>query len=938
MIKKIIAGCLILCISYGIVQGQSGFPWPRLTRDNKPWVRWWWPGNAVDTPGLKYNLQAFHDAGIGGVEVTPIYGVKGFENKFIDFLSPRWMKMLHYTINESDRLHMGVDMVTGTGWPFGGPQITLADAASKVIFQTYTLKGGDHLEQPIRIKDPRQKKIAKLQLLMAYSSQGKKLDVTKAVDKAGNLSWKAPAGTWELIAVFNGKTLQKVKRAAPGGEGWVMDPFSADALHRYLQRFTGAFAKNSCPVPHAFFDDSYEVFGADWSKDLFGEFSKTRGYQLQDYLPALLGQGNKDTVARVTADYRRTLAAMLLNNFADNWTLWAHQMGSLTRYQAHGSPGNLLDLYGAADIPEIESYGSNHSDVPGIPEDSMGGRPGKIDPLLLKFSSSAAHVMGRKLASSETFTWLGEHFRVSLSECKPILDKLLLSGTNHVYFQGSPYSPQDAPWPGWQFYASINVTPYNTFWHDIPAFDQYIGRTQAFLQEGRPDNDVLLYWPVQDVWAMKSRNILFQLTVGNASQWLSPTPFHQVGEDLLHEGYGFDYISDKQLQTTKVTSGALQTPGATYRALLIPPCKYMPEETLQQIARLARAGAKIIFIHSLPQALPGLQHGPKEIAAFKQLKASLSGDQPFTNSNGKAFGQGTLFSGDNLGELMGMAGIRPSGFPAAGLQFIRRKDSLGYIYFIANLQSQPVDQWISLAKNLSSAVLYDPYSGNTGKGWVKSLTPSHGRAREKEPQTALYLQLKPGQSMIVRGYPDKDVTGPVWHYTKPAGEPMPIDGKWKVTFEEGMPVIKKQYEMSHLVSWTTLSDSAKVYAGTASYRCTFDLPKVEAADWLLKLGVVDFSADVKVNGHPAGSLWGVPFEVHIGKYLHTGKNTLEVDVTNLGANRIASYDRKGIYWKKFYDINVVNMQYTPFDAASWNPVSSGLLGPVTLTPLREMHP
>ncbi|MGH2644712.1 MAG: glycosylhydrolase-like jelly roll fold domain-containing protein, partial [Chitinophagaceae bacterium] len=144
--------------------------------------------------------------------------------------------------------------------------------------------------------------------------------------------------------------------------------------------------------------------------------------------------------------------------------------------------------------------------------------------------------------------------------------------------------------------------------------------------------------------------------------------------------------------------------------------------------------------------------------------------------------------------------------------------------------------------------------------------------------------------------------------------------------------------LDHLVSWTTLNDSASIFTGTAKYTITFMLPKKHQEDWLLTLGEVDCGAQLKVNGRIAGTLWNVPYQIRIGKYLKAGANTLEVDVTNLGANRIAEYDRKRIYWKKFDDINVVNMQYKPFDAASWLPVPSGLIGPVTLTPLKEIHP
>ena len=43
----------------------------------------------------------------------------------IDYLSPKWMSMLEHCVREGDRLDMGIDMTTGTGWCFGGPQITV---------------------------------------------------------------------------------------------------------------------------------------------------------------------------------------------------------------------------------------------------------------------------------------------------------------------------------------------------------------------------------------------------------------------------------------------------------------------------------------------------------------------------------------------------------------------------------------------------------------------------------------------------------------------------------------------------------------------------------------------------------------------------------------------------------------------------------------------
>ena len=68
-------------------------------------------------------------------------------------------------------------------------------------------------------------------------------------------------------------------------------------------------------------------------------------------------------------------------------------------------------------------------------------------------------------------------------------------------------------------------------------------------------------------------------------------------------------------------------------------------------------------------------------------------------------------------------------------------------------------------------------------------------------------------------------------------------------------------------------------------------------------------------------------------------NTLEVSVTNLSANRIRDLDVRGVDWKKFYNVNFparLPENRGPdglFTAARWEPLESGLLGPVTLTPL-----
>ena len=74
--------------------------------------------------------------------------------------------------------------------------------------------------------------------------------------------------------------------------------------------------------------------------------------------------------------------------------------------------------------------------------------------LVSKMASSAAHVTEKNLVSAETGTWLAEHFTETLGEMNGLLDELFVSGVNHVFLHGTCYPPDEAPWPGWVFYAS----------------------------------------------------------------------------------------------------------------------------------------------------------------------------------------------------------------------------------------------------------------------------------------------------------------------------------------------------------------------------------------------------------------------------------------------------------------------------------------------------
>ena len=852
--------------------------WPEITKENKPWTRWWWPGSGVDKASLTRQLEQFAAAGLGGVEITPIYGAKGYEDRYIDFLSPKWVEMLEHTGREAKRLGLGVDMATGTGWPFGGPWVTPADAAQKA-----------------------------------------------ALNSAGQL---VPEPTKQLV-----------KRPAPGGEGFVLDPYSPDALGRYLAKFDEAFTAAKLPrgLIRGQFHDSFEYYGANWTAKLPDVFRAMHGYDIQTYAAALLARSpadvttiDRDTLGRIKSDYRETLAQLHLD-YLRAWVKWSHDRGYLVRNQSHGAPGNLLDLYANADIAETEIFGSTPFPIPGLRRDAADIANNNQDlpeSLVVRLASSAAHVAGHNLASSESATWLRDHWKESLAFVKPELDRILADGINHIFYHGAVFSPSDAPWPGWLFYAATQFNPNNTWWDDFGALNRYIARIQSVLQAGQPDNDILLYWPFADLLDDEAGTVK-TFTVHNV-KWLPDQPAGKIARALMEKGYTFDYISDAQLQQTRTESGALLTGGNTrYQVIVVPATRRMPVATLQKLATLAASGAKIIF-EKLPEGVPGFGRLAERRAEFKTALAALT--------------PRVAVNADILTAVATHA--RREALADAGLNFISRATPQGRDYFITNLGAKAHEGWVSVG-TAARVLVMNPVNGHFG--FAKSRAAANGALE-------IFLQVAPGESFVLRATKAAPAAkiGP-WFNTTPAAAPIALTGPWKISFLKGGPELPPTLETADLKSWTDLGgEEAKRFGGTARYRLEFDFDSIVARafqpvsgdtpasntdDWLLDLGDVRESARVILNGKEIATAWSIPFRVRLAtSQFKPGRNVLELDVTNLAANRIRYMDQNKLPWKIMRDSNIVNINYRPFDASAWPLTPSGLLGPVTLTPLKAFTP
>ncbi len=625
-----------------------------------------------------------------------------------------------------------------------------------------------------------------------------------------------------------------------------------------------------------------------------------------------------DTHRRLLSDYRETLGELLLENFTEQWTEWAHSQGAITRNQAHGSPANLIDIYAAVDIPECEGFGLSDFGIKGLRTDPGFTKKNDSDISMLKYASSAAHITSKPFTSSETFTWLTEHFRTSLSQCKPDLDLMFLAGVNHVVFHGSCYSPKDEPWPGWRFYASVDMTPYNPQWDAMPAFCDYISRTQAFLQWGEPDNDFLVYLPFYDmIYEQTGRLALFDIH----SMAKRAPRFIETIQRIIRNGYDVDYISDRYLLTDAYRR---------YHSIIIPDVRFMPVATMNRLQAIAAEGKRVIFVGHYPESVPGYGRLTTEAAQFDSALAALKEKALLAHDYNEAL---TLARGR-------IERMRTD----QHLSCIRRTNPDGHHYFISNLTPNDADAYVALGVDFTDALFYNPMTGA-----VTHPDIADGKVR---------LQLASGESIILRTFAtDSSPASSVLQQGRnksisahPYANTMLNKFEllnWELTFPKEIPMNADNNDTTcpqnftstwvpmrdNPFSWTDFGGSYTKRMATGCYTTYFTSKAKHNKQFddyriILDLGDVRESARVVLNGKEVATLFAVPFRCDITPYLKKGKNKLEVYVTNLPANRIAQMDRDNIPWRHFKEINVVDLNYKRDHYDSWTPMPSGLCSPV----------
>ena len=811
-------------------------------------TRWWWYGCRVNREDIVYQLDQMLEAGLGGVEIQILYALESGTRENLEYFSPEFFAILKFTGEEIHKRGMTMDLTLGSSWPFGGPFVPFVKSAPVVHPYSIDVRGPviwnydftnrvageivgcimgrmENSEMiPESIRDISSKLEEKLLFGWPWGTQIRNLEV--------------PEGDYKIVVFLAGQFREHVLMPSRGADGYVIDHNDREAARFFFEQAgTPLVERLGKGTVNSFFCDSLEIFGHNWTGKIYEEFERRRGYSLKPYIYALWGNIQGIT-EEIRYDFHKTMSELTIENFFRVMTEWCHEMGSTSRIQAHGTWGDVLEAYGAADIPEGETF--------------YAWDKYSVNTVHRRIASSAGHVYHKKIISNESFTWLrSPRFTETPEQIKIAADSIFVDGMNQIVNHGYTYERREGEGEQLSFYASSHICHTNPWWKYYGKLGRYINRVCDFLQRGEPVSDICIYLPQHDIWA---ENPLGDIHMCMKLEERLETA---VIDRIAQSGYWFDYVNDDVLCRWK------EFP---YKTLLIMEADRMPEETAESIREFAEAGNLVICADRLPSKGCGYQRGEDKGRRIADIFLQMTD-------------KGLIYLAENKRDALLML-LEEKVHPdlkvekgAEDIGYVHRRDKKADIYFVANMSQRDWDTRLSVYGERRAFCILDPMEG-------KAVCPRDYERTEKG--TDIEIHFLQGQSFLLifdseLPESEKDRNRLIWFDTKE------LNSKWHLEVPE------KNFScyLEKLEGFEKLEE-LKYYSGEAVYRTEINMSARDlSADCIiLEAEQVGCAAGITVNGLQAGQWIQKPYVLNIKEYLHTGRNEIKICVSNLLINRV----------------------------------------------------
>jgi len=746
------------------------------------------------------------------------------------------------------------------------------------------------------------------------------VDLTAHVTDGDRLEWSFPPGTWEVLRIGYTDSGALVSTSSGAWQGLMMDYMSRTAFDHYWQVVLMPLIVAAKPYIGSslryLVEDSWEELGGEnWTEGFRDEFRKRRGYDPLPYLPAVAGRivDDRATTNRFLYDLRRTVADLVAENHYDYFAELAARYNLGTHPESggpHGLPIDALENFRDSSFPQTEFWAM--SDRHRVRDDER---------FFVKEASSAAHIYGKPYAAAEGFTSLSLPWSESPGlNLKPTFDQALTEGMNRLYWHEFTSVPPEFGLPGREYFAGTHLNPNTTWWKQAGPVLRAMNRAQFLLQQGHPVADLLYYSGEQ---------------VPGFARLKSDDPAHVL------PGYDYDVTSeDALLHRMIATPTGIQTPeGLHYRALALPRSGRLSLASLIWIEKYVRGGGSLIGPE--PAGALGL------LSADEQRQYALIADRMWSGCHSAgviSYGSGRIDCLLDAHAALQSFGITPD-LEVEGnaqLDFVHRQTPDADIYFVRNKEDIPAQAVLSFrvrdrapqlwqldSGEITPATVYQQHGERTdvplsfpARGSVFiifSRGPALHAVRIEKDGVEAFPSILPGNGIFCDQNAKIAATSPGAYrvdfsdgssreFTLTAADPTAnFDSEWTLAFPPhwGAPA---SIRLDRFSSWTQSADPGiRYFSGTATYKDTLQdsRPSRTRGEQLwLDLGEVREVATVRINGKALATLWHPPFRVRIDQALHAGANTVEIEVSNLWANRLIGDSQPGA--KRYTTTNIDN--------------------------------
>ncbi len=862
----------------------------------RPIPFWFWNGE-LDERELDRQLREMKDKGV--LEAF-IHARRGL---LVPYLSEAWFRRVAFTIQKAAEYGMRMWLYDEDNWPSGyaGGRVLKADPDCRT-------KNLARVVVPIdgNLTIPEGKLVA----ATAVMADGSNVDVTQDFSNPGSYPSKQSYSSYASIHFF----MERYGHWQPAyTEDYYVDlinpkctsEFIRSTHEEYYRRFGPYFGNTVAGIftdEPGFYNNFWERDPDTnvWTGDFLAQFKRIKGYDLKPHLVSLWD--DIGDFRRIRADYYDVLSILFRDVYFKPIYDWcaAHKVQSIGHVTIEEKLKYHARMFGGF----FRSMEYLH--VPGVDEiGQLRANPNEITP---KLGSSAAHVFGRERCMSETFGVYG--WKLTLEEMKATTDLQYARGVNffvpHAFYYSIEGDRKEECPPSefWQ----------NVWWKYFKHYADYVGRLSYMNTLGHHVADIAVYYPLPSVWAEIKPSDTSKPDEIDAR-------LKEISTLLLENQRDFDYLNDDAIRTAVYgADGQLHIREEGYSVLIIPSATVMAVDTAERLAEFVRLGGTVIILGAVPRH--AVINGTDQ--ELNDIFFNLAKNQ----------GKGKLFQVMKAEDALTILNqvVKPDlalDHHEPTINYLHRRNGTADVYFIAD-RSPENEIFTAGFRCTNIPRRWDPETGEVTD--VPEYTQSDGYTHvpiDLNGYGSTYIVFTPDEDrphVVDTNIPDitgctaEQVAGTCRHpgmfYADVAmgdevirrtgsvtSVPEPIELKTGWTFRlEG----ESEAKPIELGSWT--EQGHEDYSGSAVYEITVDLPDdYTGRPLILDLGKVRETAEVLVNGKPAGHRLWRPYSLDIRQFVVPGTNKLEIIVTNTLANRFTA-----------------------------DKLPSGLLGPVKLIPLAEV--